>query len=160
MSSVFRLPVATFHKRTIWSEPALASVLPSGLNDTPKNPSTSAVNNLSSWSVSVSYNHIPMSPATASIEPSGEYAIRVILPFPRRALAPSGRLNCVCAAYCAKHGRILRLETISRVKIKNSLIFIFMNLCLLWWLSVSSTVFLRKTFQLSERNFRIIKNLL
>ena len=32
---------------------------------------------------------------TASVLPSGEYAISCILPLPSRAIAPLGKLNCV-----------------------------------------------------------------
>ena len=143
MSSDLRAPVATSHKRTVLSKLpfTLASVVPSGLNDilTTARPASSE----SSSDVSASYNHIPILPATASNEPSGEYVISFIRPLPRRALAPSGKLNWVCAAYCAKQGRMLRLETIKtvNVNVKRNVLFIFMDFCLLYGLSVVSTVF-------------------
>ena len=94
---------------------------------------------------------MPRLPATASIEPSGEYVISFTLPLPKRALAPSGKLSCVYGSYCAKQGRILRLEIMSSVKIKKSFVCIFMDACLLYWLSV-----VRKTgYQFSVFSYQL-----
>ena len=88
--------VTTSHSNTVPSSETVASVPPSGENDTeltrPELGKSARVR-----AVAPSYSHTPMPLATASVRPSDERATArfpdPIAPFPRRAVAPSGRCH-------------------------------------------------------------------
>ena len=118
-------PVPTSHKRMVSSSLPLARVCPSGLNETLKTKDVCPVSRESSSPVCVSYSQIPGALPTARRVPSGEYAISLIQPFPRRAFAPSGRFNvCPPGAVCARLACTNRATTNKRTMLNNRVFFI------------------------------------
>ena len=128
--SVFmRVPVVASHKRTVPSAIPLARVVPSGLYAILWTHLLCPPISATSAPVLASYTQIPMLLPTASRLPSGEYAISLIVPLPRRALAPSGK--CHCGESWALLVVMFRVNTRNRTIRKEIKVLIFMGILIL-----------------------------